>query len=55
MTKTTEKREYCIDDRYYCGACGSHSHREDARTGCCYECGADQWEVEPDKEMELGI
>ena len=52
---TKEKEPPYIDDCYYCAACGSHSHRCDPRTGCCYECGADNLEPEPDKYLELGI
>lgn len=44
-----QENEYYIDDRYWCSACGSHSHRCDPKTACCYECGADSWEPEPDK------
>lgn len=51
--KGIEGIDYLIDDRYYCSACGSHSHREDFNSGCCYECGADSWEVEPDKIIEI--
>lgn len=42
-----EEGDYYIDENYYCGACGSHSHKCDSQTGCCYECGADAWEDEP--------
>lgn len=46
---------YYIDENYYCAACGSHSHKCDDETGFCYECGADDWEPEPDRRVELGI
>lgn len=52
ITMNKEEEPY-IDDRYYCVACGSHSHRCDPRTGCCYECGADNWEPEPGKYDEI--
>ena len=40
---------YYIDENYYCAACGSHSHKCDDETGFCYECGADDWEPEPEE------
>lgn len=48
-----EEKAYYIDDRYWCSACGSHSHRCDSETGMCYECGADAWEPEIDKLSEI--
>ena len=50
-----KNNDYYIDDRYYCGTCGSHSHKCDNENGCCYECGADDWEIEPGKLNEIGI
>lgn len=40
------ENDYYIDEDYYCGACGSHSHKARKSDGYCYECGADDWEVE---------
>ena len=45
--------DYYIDDRYWCQSCGSHTHRCDTTNGLCYECGADNWEPEPDKMSEI--
>ena len=45
--------DYYIDDRYWCQSCGSHTHRCDTSNGLCYECGADNWEPEPDKMNEI--
>lgn len=45
--------DYIIDDRYFCGECGSHTHRCDIRTGFCYECDGDNWSPEPWYRDEL--
>lgn len=44
---------YFIDDRYFCGACQSHSHRCDPNYGHCYECDGDNWSPEPYYRDEL--
>ncbi len=48
-----EKKEPYIDPRYYCASCGSHSHKCEPENGRCYECGADDWEVEPCMEFDV--
>lgn len=55
MAKEEKHPAFIIDDRYWCKSCGSHTHRCDYTTSRCYECGADDWEPEPDKLTELGI
>lgn len=49
IMKRAKFRSFYIDDLYYCESCGSHTHRCDSITGMCFECGADDWQPEPDK------
>lgn len=47
--------DYDIDERYWCKACGSHTHREYIDSALCYECGADNWEPEKGEVENLLI
>lgn len=51
--KGVEGVDFYLDERYYCESCGSHSHRCDMIDGCCYECGADDWEPEEEYKREI--
>lgn len=38
-----ESYTYDMDDNYWCATCGSHSHKEDSKTGHCWHCDTDNW------------
>ena len=49
ILKTMEENKYlkpCINTRYWCETCGSHSHQEHSRTGYCFHCNTDNWGYE---------
>lgn len=41
----------CINTRYWCGTCGSHSHLEHPKTGYCFHCNTDNWMIENLEEI----
>ena len=45
MEENKDLKPY-IDTRYWCGTCGSHSHQEHPKTGYCFHCNTDNWELE---------
>lgn len=44
--KENEGLKPCIDTRYWCETCGSHSHEENPKNGYCFVCNTDNWEPE---------
>ena len=46
-----EGLEPCIDKRYWCETCGSHSHQVHPETGYCFHCNTDNWEPENYREL----
>lgn len=47
VAKTREgksgKREIVDGDYWWCATCGSHSYKEDPKTGLCWHCDTDNW------------
>lgn len=44
---------YDIDDNYWCATCGSHSHKEDSKTGYCWHCDTDSWVKEDGADVGI--
>ena len=44
---------YNIDDNYWCATCGSHSHKEDSKTGYCWHCDTDSWVKEDGADVGI--
>lgn len=42
-----------VDDNYWCATCGSHSHKEDSKTGYCWHCDTDSWVKEDGADVGI--
>ena len=49
----TKSYTYDIDDNYWCATCGSHSHKEDSKTGYCWHCDTDSWVKEDGADVGI--
>ena len=55
VAKMHEDKSYAYDtdDNYWCATCGSHSHKEDSKTGYCWHCDTDNWVREDGKDVGI--